>query len=578
MRLVRGLREVRRGAAAPAEQPVQRLPRGLRRVEKPGVRTPGGGPREPPPRVDRRRRAAHRRHPRIARREGRLRIARLLVIGAAAVGGGGVRTAVARGEVDRDALDCGELEEVVVLGDGRRGLVARRAVQRTAPRVGDDLGQVMGDQIGKRGQQVGVLARVGAVIEDVRGGRHRVHRLNIERLLGAPPRRPTARVLVVPRGRRHILGVLSGSEGGQAVRGRPRIRIGEHRRRVVRVENRHRRPASRMPLRAVRGPQLGRRVPAHRVRLVHAPEGRIRRISLLTVRRRARRRNQRPGRRRAPIPAVSVPTVLAAPQILRSRSRRHMLRIHGLGERTEPGNRRDITRHPAGTTGSRSGATAAAPAPAALHPLPPIRPQHHPVRPIHIPHAPRHLHVLVVRRGDPQPRLSQPGGHGLLLTRRRRIPSSSLSRAEKVPITSVPRRRNGSGVRRQPRGSAPARNTRVVTLVLGAGPPVASCGAAHPGRTPATVTTPPTPGEACATPAPAPSATAPTSTPAAPKPPPRSASSVAPTHDGSRPHPSPRLPSPSPSATSAPSEPSTSSSASIETFQFQFQFRAQFQA
>ena len=322
------LREVRRGAAAlrRTASSAKALPRGLRRVEQPG---------RPYPRRWTTRAVPARRSPPTCRpppspkdRSPGTSSAdslRLLVSGAAAVGGGGVRTAVARGEVHRDPLHRGELEQVVVLGDRRRGLRAGRAVQRAAPGIGDDLREVMRDQIGERGEQIRVLTRVGAVVEDsAPAGAIAVCTASTSsELLGAPLRRPTARV------RRRSTRTASRfsvycpeAKAGRSFGGRPRIRIGEHRRRVVRVEDRHRRAAPRMPLRAVRGPQLGRRVPAHRVRLVHAPEGRIRRISLLTVRRRARRRNQRPGRRPAPIPAVSVPTTPTAPQILRSRSRR----------------------------------------------------------------------------------------------------------------------------------------------------------------------------------------------------------------------------------------------------------------
>ncbi len=74
-------------------------------------------------------------------------------------------------------------------------------MQHAAPGIRDHVGEVMGDQVGERGEQVGVLAGVRAVIQDPGARGHRVHGLDVQRLLGRPAVRATARGLVVPVGR-----------------------------------------------------------------------------------------------------------------------------------------------------------------------------------------------------------------------------------------------------------------------------------------------------------------------------------------------------------------------------------------
>lgn len=259
--------------------------------------------------------AADRRHPRVGGGERGLSRARLLT---AATGRGRiVGPAVARREVHRDALDRGELEQVLVLGDRRRRLVARGRVQRTAPRVGDDVGAVMRDQIGEGGQEIGVLAGVRAVVDDLGAGSHGVHSLDVQRLLGAPPRGPAALVHVVPAGRRDDLRVLPRGEGRKLVVRRPRVGVGQHRARSVSIDDGDGRLAAGVADGAVSAPQLRSRVPADGVRLMHTGEGRIGRVGVLPVVVRAGGRDQRPRRRAGSAPPQ--------PQVLRSSRRRDVL-------------------------------------------------------------------------------------------------------------------------------------------------------------------------------------------------------------------------------------------------------------
>ncbi len=107
--------------------------------------------------------------------------------------GGELITVIAGGEQHADPRGIGEHEDVVV-----RGTIAC-AVEDIAcvitPRVGDHLREVPIDDPPQAVQQ-SVLAVLRADVEDGRAGRHRVHGLEVERLL-AEPAVGTARLDVV---------------------------------------------------------------------------------------------------------------------------------------------------------------------------------------------------------------------------------------------------------------------------------------------------------------------------------------------------------------------------------------------
>src|SRR4051794_29620281 len=202
--------------------------------------------------ADRQRGAADRRHPgRVGRGVDLLR-----------TGVGDLVAVVAGGEVEADALDRAELEDLVVGGREVRRLVGLDV----APGVGDDVGEVVVDDLAQRVEQVVVHAGGGAHVRDVRVRRDRVHGLDVQRLLAVPARR----VALVGAGVRVLLGQrlvqLAGLPSGVAVLARVRLRVEGDGRRGVGVRDGD--PDTLAGVRAgtVGGAQLLAGVSLHRVR------------------------------------------------------------------------------------------------------------------------------------------------------------------------------------------------------------------------------------------------------------------------------------------------------------------------
>jgi hypothetical protein len=97
---------------------------------------------------------------------------------------------VARREVDPDPFDRSLLDDLLV----RLDVAGRQPLADPSVRVGDDVREVPVDDMVQRGVEVLVVVR-RADVDDVSAGSHRVHRLDVERLLAVPALRILPRVL-----------------------------------------------------------------------------------------------------------------------------------------------------------------------------------------------------------------------------------------------------------------------------------------------------------------------------------------------------------------------------------------------
>ncbi len=170
---------------------------------------------------------------------------------------------IAGGEVDADPLDGTLLDRLLDrLDEARRQRLAGKAV-----RIGDDVREVLIDDMVQGRVQVAVVVRRPDE-ENVRAGGHRVHRLDVERLLDVPALRVLCWVLravedarsyelveLVPR--EHMTGVVELRVG---------LRVREDHRRRVGVDDRDRlagavEPRCDAPSSAIGATQHRRRVP-----------------------------------------------------------------------------------------------------------------------------------------------------------------------------------------------------------------------------------------------------------------------------------------------------------------------------
>ena len=126
-------------------------------------------------RPDLERRAAHRGDERAGRR----------VVGRGEAEQVEVVAVVPGGEQDAHPGRVGQHEQVVERGPG--GHVVEEVSGVVAPRVGDHVGQAVVDDV-LLGVEQAVDAVLGADVEDVRVRCHRVHGLDVDRLLGQPAR------------------------------------------------------------------------------------------------------------------------------------------------------------------------------------------------------------------------------------------------------------------------------------------------------------------------------------------------------------------------------------------------------
>ena len=169
--------------------------------------------------------------------------------------------------------------------------------------VGDDRDLVLVDHGVERVGDVGVLAALGAVVADVRAGRHRVHRLDVERLLAEP----AGRIALLGVGevlRRGPASAGPAANAGVAVAGRVGVGVGLDRRRGVRVDDPDGHTRARVRRAALIGAAQLRRAGSRTASTgsVAPLNGRQRRLEVRLVlgRRRAVRRPSTAARSRTP--------------------------------------------------------------------------------------------------------------------------------------------------------------------------------------------------------------------------------------------------------------------------------------